>query len=146
MKFVLSIVLHLRSRLHDVRSDLRSNPNFGLEVELFCEDLSQIVPVIECWSLMHIVQVCIKSSPLCRQFRTLQITENMRLQALRNDQNAHADALLFPNFVLALGEGVVSSDYEARVKLLLSVALKSDDHRFCRANFKDRYTNCMLDD
>ncbi len=48
---------------------------------------------------------CVRSSALYADFRTLRLTENMRLPSPRNDPHASDTALQFPSYLLRLGEG-----------------------------------------
>ncbi len=72
---------------------------------IFSGNFRQILPVIPGGSRAQIVHACVKSSALYAGFRTLRLTENMRLSSLRNDPNATETALQFPNYLLRLGEG-----------------------------------------
>ncbi len=64
----------------------------------------QILPVIKGGCRSEIVHGSMKASNLFRYLRILRLTENMRLQQLRNDPNADPSALQFPEFLLSLGE------------------------------------------
>lgn len=50
----------------------------------------------------------------------------MQLTLLQSDPNSDADALSFPNFLLATGEGCISSNHEDLVTLLPSISLQLD--------------------
>lgn len=70
----------------------------------------------------------------------------MGLTALRNGQNADAQGLSFPIFLLAPGECVVLCNEEERAILPSSIALESDVRCFFRTIFSGSESNYIVDD
>ena len=58
---------------------------FGGKIVLFSGDFRQILPVVRGGSRAQIVHACMKSSPLYHNIKSLELTQNMRLEALRQD-------------------------------------------------------------
>ena len=54
---------------------------------------------------------------LNRAIQTLNLTQNMRLQALTNDPTADSAARLYPRFLLSLGEGRLPEDESGNIQL-----------------------------
>ncbi len=52
-----------------------------------------------------IVHMCLKSSVIFADLQILNLTENMRLKALKEDLNADSVALQYPEYLLRVGEG-----------------------------------------
>lgn len=49
-------------------------------------------------------KACDNTSPLCREFRTLQLTENMRLTAARNNFKSNTNTLYFSSYLFVIRE------------------------------------------
>ena len=115
---------------------------FGGKCVLFSGDFRQILPVIPHGSRPQIVNACVCSSQLFSLFRTLRLTENMRLTALRNDPNADQAALQFPSYLLQVGEGRVPDIQGQRILLPDSIhtlsTIRSLVHRVF-ANMAENY-------
>ena len=90
---------------------------FGGKIVLFAGDFRQILPVVRGGSRAQIVNACMKSSPLYRNIKLVELTENMRLEALRQDPQASREALEFPNFLLKVGDGKVEMDAHGNIQL-----------------------------
>ena len=90
---------------------------FGGKIVLFAGDFRQILPVVRGGSRAQIVNACMKSSPLYRNIKSVELTENMRLEALRQDPQASREALEFPNFLLKEGDGKVEMDAHGNIQL-----------------------------
>lgn len=112
----------------------------------FLKRLSANPSVIKGESHAKIGNACVKSSPPYRLFRTLRLTETMRLTAIQYDPNADGDELFVPSFLLPLGEGCVTCAQEKRLVLPSSMAPKSDICRFFRAKFLGIEKHYMVDD
>ena len=104
---------------------MKINLPFGGTVVLFSGDFRQILPVVPCGSRGQVVNACFKSSPLFPLFKKIQLTENMRLMALMNDENADENALQFPTYLLKVGEDKFSDAVDSRIKLPTSVKIDS---------------------
>lgn len=91
-------LLHRCSRLHDLRSYQKSQVVSRKSRTILWQRLANILVVVE-GSGPQIVRVCVKTSLLYRQFRTLRLTKNMKLTALQNDPKANADALSCSDFL-----------------------------------------------
>ena len=79
---------------------------FGGKCILFSGDFRQILPVVPKGSRGMIVHLCFKSSPLYRHTRKLQLKQNMRLNALKNDPLADSSALSYPDSFFQWVKGV----------------------------------------
>ena len=49
--------------------------------------------------------MCLKSSTIFSELQILQLTEKMRLEALKQDPHAEIAALEYPEYLLRIGEG-----------------------------------------
>ena len=105
-----------------LRDIMRSEAPFGGKCVLFSGDYRQILPVIQGGSRAQVVNACFKSSALFSSIQILKPHENMRLNELRKDPLADKDALLFPEYLLRVGEGQALSD-EGRIGLPKSINL-----------------------
>lgn len=74
---------------------------------LFSGDFRQILPVIPGGSKTQVITGCLKNSKLYEKFEKLTLSQNMRLEALRNDPDASQDALDYPGYLLEVGEARV---------------------------------------
>lgn len=86
---------HIDTVDRTIRDLMQSRKLFGGKVVLFSAKLRLILPVFEGRSRPQITHACFKTSPVYRQFPTLQFSNNVRLTALRIDANPDADALSF---------------------------------------------------
>jgi len=121
-----------------------TNLPFGGKCILFSGDFRQILPVLPGGSQAQIVEACICSSPLFPSFKTLRLSENMRLNALRQDPNADAQALQFPSYLLQVGEGRVPDTEAERVLLPSSIHSFDSIRSLCYRVFEgiqENYTN-----
>lgn len=87
---------------------------------MYSGDFQKILCMTKRGSHTEIIHACIKTSRLYRQFRAL------RLQAQQNDPDTNMDVLSFPKFLLAHGNGLISSNKEARVTMPPSTSLQLD--------------------
>ncbi len=51
------------------------------------------------------MNACVNASELSSQFKILRLSENMRLEQLPNDPQAHPSTLRYPDFLLRVCEG-----------------------------------------
>lgn len=72
----------MKSAMRCLTSHNISHPIGGKLVPYF-KDFRHYLPVITGQILSQIIQACVKKAPLCRQFLTLQLTQNVQLTALQ---------------------------------------------------------------
>ena len=59
----------------------------------------------------------VKSSPLYRNTKSLELTQNMTLEALRQDPQALRESLEFPSFLFKVRDGKVGTDEQENIQL-----------------------------
>lgn len=96
---------------------LRSILPFAGSMMLCIGDFRQILHVSRAASRSQIVSTCFKRSHLFPIFKRLQLHNNMRLLALRNDPHTTADALEFAWYFLKAGDEKCQTDDKQHVFL-----------------------------
>ncbi len=124
-----------------LRDITRTNLPFGGKCVLYTGDFRQNLPVIPRGSRAQIVHRCVRSSALYADFRTLRLTENMRLSSLRNDPHASDTALQFPIYLLRLGEGPLEESEGNMVELPESEQNVLDVDALCNSVFESLESN-----
>ena len=96
---------------------------FGGKCVLLSGDCRQILPVVPKASRGMIVHMSLKSSFIFQELRVMHLTENMRLQALKEDPNADHEALQYPDYLLRIGEGRQRKDEKSYIDLPKSITV-----------------------
>ncbi len=64
-----------------------------------------------------IVFLSLKSSPLFAHLQVLKLSENMRLKSMKHDKNADKDVRQYPDYILRVGEGKISTNSNLVISL-----------------------------
>ena len=81
------------------------NVPFGGKCVLFSGDFRQILPVVPRGSRGMIIFMCFQSSPLYQCMSFLSLSEKMRLQSIRDDEDPYPAVFEYLNFLMKVGEG-----------------------------------------
>lgn len=100
-----------------LRNILQSVLPFGRKVFRFSGDFRQVLPVAPGGSRARTTYVCIRSSLLFPKLKTLHLTVNMRLAAMRQHNSSDVNRLLLPSFLLTFWEGIVQDTQDERIIL-----------------------------
>lgn len=93
--------------LRDIMGRDASHLPFGGKVLVCGGDFRQILPVVRRSSAPQIVAAALCRSTLWPSFRLLRLSQNMRVERLRGQDDAAAEQLAsFTNFLLEVGEGL----------------------------------------
>ncbi len=68
-----------------------------------------------------ILFLSLKSSPLFAHLHVLKLSENMRLKSMKHDKNAEKDVLQYPDYLLRMEEGKISTNSHSEISLPTSV-------------------------
>jgi len=125
--------------------DLMNNTfPFGGKVVILSGDFRQILPVVPGGSRAQVVNACFRTSALYDKCKVLRLTENMRLQALRDDPSADPASLEYPNFLLRVGEGRYEADADLRIELPEYIEVLPNEWDLCDKvfpNIAENYVN-----
>ena len=120
------------------------SPNIPFERKcvLFSGDFRQILPVVPRGSRGMILFMCFQSSPLyqCMSFRSL--SENMRLQSIRDDEDPDPAVFQYPNFLLKVGDGILKRTEDSFIELPPSVNIVESSTKLVESvfpNLKEKY-------
>ena len=94
---------------------------FGAKCVLFSGDFRQILPVVPRVSQGMIVFMCFQSSPLYPCMSFLSLSENVRLQSIRDDEDPDPAVFEYPNFLLKVGEGKLKQTEDSFIEVPPSV-------------------------
>ncbi len=86
-------------------------------------DCRKILPVVPKTSRGMIVHMCLKSSIVLLELKVLDLTDNMRLKALKDDPRVKLTALEYPEFLLRVGEGRIEQDEDSNIDLPNSITV-----------------------
>ena len=103
---------------------------------MFIGCFRQIFPVIKEGSISEIVNAYMQTSGVFSQFRILRLSENMRLEQLRNDPQAHSSTLQSPDFLLRVGEGRLEETSDNDVLLPSYVSTSETLSELCNSVFE----------
>ena len=81
---------------------MTSDLPFGEKTIILGGDFRQILPVVVRGTCPQIIDACLKSSDLWKDFTTMQLTINMRVQQQDNVEQKN-----FVDFLLQVGEGKI---------------------------------------
>ena len=120
------IVMCLRHCIEAVDRTLQvvmKSPNvpFVGKCVLFSRDFRQILPVVPRGSRGMIVFICFQSSPLHQYMSFLSLSENMRLQSIRDDEDPDPAVFEYPNFPMKVGKGKLKQTEGSFIELPSSV-------------------------
>ena len=129
---------HCLEAVNRMMKDINSSSSlFEGKAVSFIVCFRQILPVIKGGCRSEIVHGSMKASNLFRRLRILRLTENMRLQKLRNDPNSDPSALQFSEFLLRLGEGRLEQNDMNDVQLPSYVNTSGTLSYLCSSVFLD---------
>ena len=110
---------------------------FGGKCISFSRDFQQILPVAPRGSRGMIVHMCLKLSLMFSELHILNLTESMRLRALKQDPKADRAALEYPEYFLSAGEEQFEHHKEFNINLTPSVNLVTSSSELIDATFND---------